>query len=223
MDMGSSSTSISTSPSMTTLSTAVSSAAASMTSMGDNSCKISMLWNWDTVGACFISETWHVTTSGGFAGSCIGVICLVISLEFLRRSQREYEASIRRQSQKTARDLMNRGNGSQSASESTEGMNSKANATPVTSRLVRPAAVVGQSGAAGKASLLQRQLIRALLHTVQFGVAYFIMLLAMYYNGYIIICILIGAFIGSFTFTWDQLLNNTERKEEAADITGCCG
>lgn len=27
----------------------------------------------------------------------------------------------------------------------------------------------------------------------------------MYYNGYIIICIFIGAFLGSFVFTWDTL------------------
>ncbi|KAJ5735047.1 uncharacterized protein N7483_000172 [Penicillium malachiteum] len=49
------------------------------------------------------------------------------------------------------------------------------------------------------------QIIRALLHTMQFAVAYFIMLLAMYYNGYIIICIFIGAYIGSFIFSWEAL------------------
>lgn len=29
--------------------------------------------------------------------------------------------------------------------------------------------------------------------------------LAMYYNGYIIICIFIGAYIGSFIFQWETL------------------
>lgn len=29
--------------------------------------------------------------------------------------------------------------------------------------------------------------------------------LAMYYNGYFIICIFIGAFIGSFIFQWEKL------------------
>jgi solute carrier family 31 (copper transporter), member 1 len=29
--------------------------------------------------------------------------------------------------------------------------------------------------------------------------------LAMYYNGYIIICIFIGAYIGSFIFQWERL------------------
>jgi copper transporter 1 len=47
--------------------------------------------------------------------------------------------------------------------------------------------------------------IRALFHMVQFAVAYFIMLLAMYYNGYIIICIFIGAFLGALIFSWEPL------------------
>lgn len=49
------------------------------------------------------------------------------------------------------------------------------------------------------------QVVRALLHTLQFGVAYIIMLLAMYYNGYLIICIFIGAFLGSLIFSWEHV------------------
>lgn len=37
-----------------------------------------------------------------FAGSCIGVILLVISLEFLRRSAKEYDRYILRQFQRAA-------------------------------------------------------------------------------------------------------------------------
>ena len=40
---------------------------------------------------------------------------------------------------------------------------------------------------------------------LQFAVAYFVMLLAMYFNGYIIICIFIGAFLGSFIFSWEPV------------------
>ncbi|KAI4120842.1 MAG: hypothetical protein LQ341_007493, partial [Variospora aurantia] len=51
-----------------------------------------------------------------------------------------------------------------------------------------------------------QQVIRALIHMLQFAVAYFIMLLAMYYNGYIIISIIIGAFLGAFIFSWEGIL-----------------
>lgn len=40
----------------------------------------------------------------------------------------------------------------------------------------------------------------------------------MYYNGYIIICILIGAFIGAFAFSWDLGTNDAE-----TEATVCCG
>ena len=59
-----------------------------------------MLWNWNTVDACFISSTWRITSDGMFAGSCIGVICLVMCLEALRRLQREYDAYLVRQYRK---------------------------------------------------------------------------------------------------------------------------
>ncbi|KAK3071352.1 Copper Transporter integral membrane protein that functions in high affinity copper transport [Teratosphaeriaceae sp. CCFEE 6253] len=52
---------------------------------------------------------------------------------------------------------------------------------------------------------LLQQAVRTLLHMLQFAVAYLIMLLAMYYNGYVIISIFIGAYVGSFVFGWQSL------------------
>jgi copper transporter 1 len=50
-----------------------------------------------------------------------------------------------------------------------------------------------------------QQAVRATLHMAQFAVAYIVMLLAMYYNGYIIICIFIGAWLGAFVFSWESV------------------
>lgn len=47
-----------------------------------------------------------------------------------------------------------------------------------------------------------QQLIRALIHAITFGLAYILMLLAMYFNGYIIISIIIGSAIGKFLCDW---------------------
>ena len=64
--------------------------------------------------------------------------------------------------------------------------------------------VVGEQGRRGRVvPSAAEQLVRAGLYTAQFSVAYVIMLLAMYYNGYIILCIFGGAFIGFFVFAWD--------------------
>jgi copper transporter 1 len=113
-----------------------------------------------------------------FAGSCIGVICLVISLEFLRRVQREYDAFIQRQDRKT---YASAPTGSQSSAPSSEheveaGKNVSIGAYTVSAPTLHRRHI-------NRVTLIQRQLFRALLHMVQFGVAYFIMLLAMYYNG----------------------------------------
>jgi copper transporter 1 len=146
-----------------------------------------MLWNWYTIDACFLARSWRITSKGAFAGSCIGVILLVVVLEALRRSAVEYDGYlIRKNAQR--QDSVPR---SDSASD---GSTNK-----VPSTVVKPVAFTP-----ARPNIVE-QAIRALLHMLQFAVAYFIMLLAMYYNGYIIICIFIGAFLGFFIFGWRTL------------------
>lgn len=45
----------------------------------------------------------------------------------------------------------------------------------------------------------------------------------MYYNGYIIICIFIGAFIGSFIFHWEYLAGEQGPTRAGNNPTVCCG
>lgn len=56
-----------------------------------------MLFNLNTIDACFLSSQWRITSSAMFAGSCIGVFLLTLSLEFLRRSIKEYDRYLIRQ------------------------------------------------------------------------------------------------------------------------------
>lgn len=130
-----------------------------------------------------------------FAGSCIGVILLVCSLEFLRRLGKEYDRYLVRQFERQAYQSLRSGSSDEHINQDRSCSNMKDTSTSSTrlapKRTFRPTII--------------QQLTRALLHMLQFGVAYFIMLLAMYYNGYIIICILIGAFVGSFSFNWEKL------------------
>ncbi|KAJ5645844.1 hypothetical protein N7490_002216 [Penicillium lividum] len=156
-----------------------------------------MLWNWNTVDSCFIAESWHITSKGMFAGSCIGVIFLVICLEFLRRLGKEYDRFLSRQ-----HELAVAHTGSESSVEAFCPKNAPLIFTP---------------------SVLQ-QSIRALLHMAQFAVAYIVMLLAMYFNGYIIICIFIGAYIGSFIFSWESIsLRDNKQTSVGSETTVCCG
>ncbi|KAK6948958.1 hypothetical protein Daesc_009030 [Daldinia eschscholtzii] len=163
--------------------------------MGGDNCQINMLWNWYTVDACFISSSWHITSKGMFAGSCIGVILLAILLEFLRRSVKEYDSYLIRK---------NVSNGLVSVASHDDHENDRASPKPGQISAGGLPSVNSASGNGYRPKLFE-QAIRAFLHTAQFVVAYFLMLLAMYYNGYIIICIFIGAFIGSFIFQWEKL------------------
>lgn len=52
-----------------------------------------------------------------------------------------------------------------------------------------------------RASPLQ-QLVRSVIHAVSLGVAYIVMLLVMSFNGYIIICVILGAGLGKFFCDW---------------------
>jgi copper transporter 1 len=134
------------------------------------------------------------------------VILLVIVLEALRRAGKEYDRYIVNQHIKTL---------SPASSSASSANGSKNPATADTTPLVAVPRF--------RPSVLQ-QAIRALLHMLQFAVAYFVMLLAMYYNGYIIICIFIGAYIGYFIFGYESFgigQGGSDRMQENATV--CCG
>ena len=183
-----------------------------------------MLWNWYTVDACFISSTWRVTSAGMFAGSCIGVICLVILLEFLRRVQREYDQLIQRSRSRRATsldmkqnaskpvestngDALAKGHASSSAMNTSSDSDGSIHSSPPAANPFNSSFLLGltasQSGHSRQAPTIVQQIIRSAIYMCQFAVAYFVMLLAMYYNGYVLICIFIGAFLGSFIWSWD--------------------
>jgi solute carrier family 31 (copper transporter), member 1 len=143
----------------------------------------------------FISSSWHITSRGMFAGSCIGVILLVMSLEFLRQASKEYDRYIDRQAQLKQQQQQTADRVAESHSD---------NGSVKIPALVASTAPTGSNVQGFRPNVFQ-QIIRALLHMVQFAVAYFIMLLAMYYNGYVIICIIIGAFLGAFVFSWEPI------------------
>ncbi|KAG9190267.1 hypothetical protein G6011_08355 [Alternaria panax] len=180
-------------------------------------CKISMLWNWNVIDTCFIAKSWHVRSKAMFAGSCIGVVLLVILLEFLRRAAKEYDRYIVSQHSKTFAPPTIGSSVSSSASNDGTTKNPAATATfaartlaPITSSKFRPS--------------IMQQAIRAALHMCAFAVAYFVMLLAMYYNGYFLICIFIGAYLGYFIFGWESFnVSNGGEDRMQENATVCCG
>ena len=177
-----------------------------------------MLWNWYTIDACFLTASWRIENNGMMAASCIGTVFLGMLIELCRRLGKEYDIFLIRQFHRQAAELnppperktTNAEEGSASASASAE---------------------PSQSDVIMRATALQ-QAIRALLHAVTFGGAYITMLLAMYFNGFIIICIFIGAALGKFFCDWlvvrvdIQSLRDGEQGNKSLgiqEVTICCG
>ncbi|KAF4589096.1 Ctr copper transporter [Ophiocordyceps camponoti-floridani] len=164
-------------------------------------CKISMLWNWYTIDACFLSPGWHIRNGGMFAATCLGVIALVVFVELLRRLGKEYDAFILRQARRHFADRY-------------------ADEKSFDSSVVTFRATVPQ------------QLIRSAIHAGTFGGAYIVMLLAMYFNGFVILCIFIGAGLGKFLCDWmvlhidvDQgrVSDGPHKGSGIEDPSVCCG
>ena len=126
-----------------------------------------MLWNWYTVDACFISSTWQIKSSGMFAGSCIGVILLVMALEFMRRVTKEYDRYLIRKHSNSNPSNLTSINVTPNKTDD-QGSPGSSTRTPV-DRTLTP-----RSG--GFRPSIFEQAARAVLHMVQFAVAYFIML-----------------------------------------------
>lgn len=94
------------------------------------------------------------------AGSCIGVICLVIGLEALRRASREYDAFIVRQYALANPFPISAAPRVSESDSDDKNPNTQRIAAPCAPRRFTPS--------------LTQQLVRALLHMLQFGAAYFV-------------------------------------------------
>ncbi|KAJ7768533.1 Ctr copper transporter, partial [Mycena metata] len=134
-----------------------------------------MLWNWDTVDACFISEQWHIHTIRQYAGSLIALFFIVVMLEGVRRLARIYDRYILRRYQ------------SRLANSSLANMaQSVRNNQPF------------------KPSLFQH-FIRSLFYFCQFSTAYLLMLATMTHNGGVIFSVFGGALFGFLIFGRDTV------------------
>ena len=169
--------------------------------VADSAHILQMLFNWYTIDACFLSSGWKIKNNCMFAVTCIGVILLVILVEGLRRLGKEYDLFLTRQYQRQATAL-----------------GAKTRATAGEHHL---------SDFLLRVTPLQ-QFARAVIHALTFGGAYIIMLLAMYFNVYVIICIFIGAGLGKFLCDWMVVHVHLEDAQtakvtEVENTTICCG
>ncbi|KAF9915078.1 hypothetical protein BX616_006951 [Lobosporangium transversale] len=155
---------------------------------GEGSCSMNMLFNWDTENLCVVFESWKINTPLGLIFSCLIVIGLAASYELLRAQSRLYEERLREGARK-------RHGGESTSTHAHVGSDiSHDDEEPLlptrnlTFRLLR-----------------QQQLTRALFYMAQVFVGFFLMLIFMTYNGYLMASTVIGAGLGFYCFGGDAL------------------
>ncbi|PBP15898.1 high affinity copper transporter [Diplocarpon rosae] len=213
-----------TSPVVQAIATPVAGAAMSMSMGGGDGCKLSMLLNWHTIDACFLSSIFHIRSSFTFFLACLGAFALVISLEFIRRFQREFDRYLRKRNKY----LRDKEYGPPAEMEE--------------KLLDQPTEIRADDGTKPKAIVVVlQQFSRGLIHVGQFSISYCVMLLFMYSNGsylsisfnvllrgpasnrrFIIISILVGALVGFALFTQDTLYYPRDTNENVEVENSCC-
>ncbi|GAA6061672.1 hypothetical protein JCM10212_000855 [Sporobolomyces blumeae] len=178
-----------------------SSSSMSGMSMDMGSCKISMIWNWQTIDACFISSDWHVSSVGAYIGSLIGIFFMVVALEIVRRHGRDYDRKIRAAYYKREAAAL-----AAVASSSKSGLPESA----LVPAPFRPS--------------WTQQIVRSIFYGVSFGTAYVLMLLVMSYNGGVFFAVIAGGAVGYFISARDTAtLEEIRSVDDSPQARGeCC-
>lgn len=219
-------------------------------------CKISMLWNWYTIDTCFIARSWRNDTKGKFAGSCIGCFALVVSAQWLNRVSRQFDIElVNRHQRKYLAKYLASGAEDFSSEVSVDDIGTisqepawkttlvalqktlahtwyfnflRIHATDSTDPVERALSCCSSVPACDIYPSFFDHFCRAWIFVLQWGLSYIIMLLFMYYNGYIIISCLIGALIGRFLFNYEPLgscgasSSNTVAHDKEENDRKCC-
>ncbi|TGO39067.1 hypothetical protein BHYA_0061g00230 [Botrytis hyacinthi] len=197
------------------------SSSAANTSLPHSPCRMSMLLNFHTTSTCYLHPSLQVHTSIQFLLICLFSFLLPILLETTRRYQRTYDRYLRsknayrvqQKSLETADEdeedkLLLRHNDNPKRADRSGILEQKWMRIP-------PISVEAWE-----------QVLRAGIHGVQFAISYTVMMMWMYSNGYIIICILLGAITGFGMFTRDmmEVSGSTHLEEGENDGRGesCC-
>ncbi|OWB61315.1 hypothetical protein B5S31_g4602 [[Candida] boidinii] len=212
-------------------------------SMGSSSedthaCKISMLWNWYTIDSCFIARTWHVRTRGQFAGTCIGIFLIVMGAQWLHRIGREYDLAINKRRVIQKRHQLENENltpASSATINNTEFTDKVLKENYITTTMMPILETLSHSwfwnfrkrDSTQVYPNLLDHVLRGVLFTIQWLLSYIIMLLFMYYNGYIIISCFLGAFFGRLIFNYEPLCqcdgpHDDNLYDKQADDKKCC-
>lgn len=169
---------------------------------GGGQCVTNMLFTWSTQNMCIIFPEWRVQGTGSLIASLLAIILLCAGYEAVRSFTRLYEAThtqrLKAFSSSVLNDTENAGPRTTSGEVgSPEEHTRREGLARFTSSLL-----VGRDSK----QVLERRgrVIMATLYAVQVFYSFFIMLLFMTYNGWVMISVAVGAFVGYLVFGGDS-------------------
>ncbi|KAH1544768.1 hypothetical protein KXX57_005279 [Aspergillus fumigatus] len=158
-------------------------------------CNMNMLFTWSTKDLCIVFSQWHITGPFSLLMSLIVIVLLTAGYEGVRQATRKYEAAQAQRLNVFSTTTATIGNEFADESATT---NVPSSQTPnESSPLV--------AGRDNRRAVEQRgKIILAALYAVQVFYSFFIMLLFMTYNGFVMLAVAVGAFAGYLVFGDNQ-------------------
>ncbi|KAK2591254.1 copper transpport protein [Conoideocrella luteorostrata] len=137
----------------------------------DDMCSMSMLFTWDTKNLCIVFRQWHIRSTVGLVFSLIAVVLLAMGYEALRALSRKYEHSINNRITTMPHD--------EPHTETT------------------PFLAPGQNQ---QSASKRGHVVKSVFYGIQNFYAFMLMLVFMTYNGWVMIAVSLGAFLGYLVF-----------------------
>ncbi|KAI9374768.1 Ctr copper transporter [Aspergillus egyptiacus] len=162
--------------------------------MGEGQCSMNMLFTWSTKNLCIVFSGWRVKGPFSLLGSLIVIVLLTAGYEGVRQVTRRYEIAHARRLGAFSTSTL--GSNNEIADEAVP--RDDQTQVPGTSS---PLLV----GSDNRRTIERRGKITiAALYAVQVFYSFFIMLLFMTYNGFVMLAVAVGAFVGYLAFGEDM-------------------
>ncbi|GAQ04616.1 copper transport protein CTR2 [Aspergillus lentulus] len=158
-------------------------------------CNMNMLFTWSTKDLCIVFSQWHITGPFSLLMSLIVIVLLTAGYEGVRQATRKYEAAHAQRLNAFSTTTATIGN--EFADESATANVPSSQPPNESSPLV--------AGRDNRRAVEQRgKITLAALYAVQVFYSFFIMLLFMTYNGFVMLAVAVGAFVGYLVFGDNQ-------------------
>ena len=197
------------------------------------SCTMSMLWNWYTDDVCFISKQWKTSTKAKFGGTCVGVFALLLIINWWRRILVQYKIHCTEVRKIEVNDIIKTGIIIDKKKSTFDNFDLNKNTDMITECMIplmeafkhewfwvlnRNLSIEIDDKVYIYPSIWEHTLY-CIGDTIEWSVHHVIMLLFMYFNGYVFISCMIGAGVGYLLFQYKNI-NISKRGDNVSKR--CC-